>query len=312
MRFDPTKEKALNDLIEEREEKYYEHLTKMQELISDCEDIKSICDSRIANINAERSLLRREINELYNFLIKFGDIGDKISIFEYVFEDFVNIPHFNTIQKKSKKTHVRHAGFFDYYFYGVGAIVKHIQNRKTLGEAKIDFEKEKVGWEKELAEINLYKDFLEKVSKIAEVYFKIIIIVKDLIYYTIVPELEGVQSFLYAQAAKDTILSNETITILTPSKISRFKGSKKYGKHYTFVKNTHDYYRVITEFFKTPVLTSFVATFEKNGILKENDTKEFDESVKQIENLREKLSDNTVFTKKLETNEKKKSKKKSS
>lgn len=308
-KIDPTKEKALENLIKERDDKYYEHLKRTQEALDECEDLKSICDSRIANINAERSLLRREINELYNFLIKFGDMGEKITIFEYVFEDFVNIPHFNTIQKKSKNTRVQQAGFLDYYFYGVGAIVKHFQNRKALIDAKADFEKEYTEWEKELSELKLYKDFLEKACKIAEVYFKLIIIVKDVIYYTIVPELEGIQSFLYAQSAKDIILCNETIKVLSPSKISRFKGSKKYNRHYTFIKNTHDYYCLITEFFKTPVFTNFVTTFENKGILQENDTKEFNDSVKQIEDLNDKLLNNTVFTKKLGISIKKKSKK---
>lgn len=308
MRFDPTKEKALEDLITQRDEEYYKFLMDRQELINECEDLKSKCDARIANINSERSLLRREIDELYNFLIKFGDIGDKISIFEYTFEDFINIPHFNTIQKKSKNPQIKHAGFFDYYLYGVGAIVKHFQNRKTFLEEKENFEKEKLSWTGELLSIEAYKLFLEDASKIAELYFKTLIVIKELIYYTIIPELEGVQSFLYAQAAKDIIISNEAITVLTPSKISRFKGSKKYNKHYTFIKNAHDYYCLITEFFKTPVFTNLLSKFESNTLKFDKDFEEFQKSIKPIEDLKEKLLDNSVFSNKTLAINKKKTK----
>lgn len=308
MRFDPTKEKALEDLITKRDEEYYKFLKEKQELINKCEDLKSKCDARIANINSERSLLRREIDELYNFLIKFGDIGDKISIFEYSFEDFINIPHFNTIQKNSKNPQIKHAGFFDYYLYGVGAIVKHIQNRKTYLDEKKNFEEEQLKWSMEIQLINVYKLFLEDASKIAELYFKTLIVIKELIYYTIIPELEGVQSFLYAQAAKDIIISNEAITVLTPSKISRFKGSKKYNKHYTFIKNAHDYYCLITEFFKTPVFTNLISKFESNSLNFDDDIEEFQKSIKPIENLKEKLLDNSVFSNKTLAINKKKTK----
>lgn len=308
MRFDPTKEKALEDLITQRDEEYYKFLMDRQELINECEDLKSKCDARIANINSERSLLRREIDELYNFLIKFGDIGDKISIFEYTFEDFINIPHFNTIQKNSKNPQIKHAGFFDYYLYGVGAIVKHIQNRKTFLQEKENFEKEKFNWTGELQSIEAYKLFLEDASKIAELYFETLIVIKELIYYTIIPELEGVQSFLYAQAAKDKIISSEAITVLTPSKISRFKGSKKYNKHYTFIKNAHDYYCLITEFFKTPVFTNLLSKFESNTLKFDKDFEEFQKSIKPIEDLKEKLLDNSVFSNKTLAINKKKTK----
>lgn len=332
MNFDPTKEKALKGLQEEREEKYIKHLEDMQNLLNECEELKSYYDVRIANINSERSLLRREINELYNFLIKFGDVGEKLSIFDYSFEDFINIPHFNLFNKKSKNISIRHVSFWDCYFYGVNAVIKSFQNKNTLVNEKKNFEEEKMHWELEYSSLMRYHYFLEEAKEIADLYFKTIVVVKDLISYTIIPELEGVQTFLYAQAAKDVIISNEPITILSPAKISRFKNSKKYYNHYTFIKNAHDYYLLITEFFKNPILTNIISKFEEsesntdftttlesaidsldsaivndksgnigrnssliNSIDKEKDT--FKKEIKKIENLNNQLIENTVFSK---------------
>lgn len=332
MTFDPTKEKALKNLQDKRDEEYLKHLGDMQDLLNDCEDLKSYYDVRIANINSERSLLRREINELYNFLIKFGDIGDKLSIFDYSFEDFINIPHFSMLNKKSKNISIRHVSFWDCYFYGINAIIKSFQNKNTLVNEKKNFEEEKLHWELEFSSLLRYKYFLEEAKEIADSYFKTIILVKDLIYYTIIPELEGVQTFLYAQAAKDVIISNEPITILSPAKISRFKNSKKYNNHYTFIKNAHDYYLLITEFFKNPILTNIISKFEEsesntdftatlesaidsldsamvndksgnigrnssliNSIDKEKES--FMKEIEKIEKLNNQLIENTVFSK---------------
>ena len=90
--------------------------------------------------------------------------------------------------------------------------------------------------------------------------------------------------------------NNEAITVLTPSKISRFKGSKKYNKHYAFIKNAHDYYCLITEFFKTPVFTNLLSKFESNTLNFDKDFEEFQKSIKPIEDLKEKLLDNSVFS----------------
>lgn len=296
---DITKEKALRELQDEIEKHHLLHLQEMQELLNECEDLKSYYDARIANINSERSLLRREISELYNFLIRFGDIDKKLTIFDYSFEDFVNIPHYTNLNKKIKNVSIRHISFFDYYFYGINAIKKSFQNKQTLVNEKRKFEEEKLQWELEKSSIKRYRYFLEEAKEIADSYFKTIVIVKDLIYYTIIPELEGVQTFLYAQAAKDVIISNEPITIISPAKISRFKNSKKYHIHYAFIKNTHDYYVLITEFFKNSILTNIISSFMENenkiNII-EKDKENLKISIEEIKELNNKLLEQAVFS----------------
>ena len=294
---DITKEKALRELQDEIEKYHLLHLQEMQELLNECEDLKSYYDARIANINSERSLLRREKSELYNFLIRFGDIDKKLTIFDYSFEDFVNIPHYTNLNKKIKNVSIRHISFFDYYFYGINAIIKSFQNKQTLVNEKRKFEEEKLQWELEKSSIKRYKNFLEEAKEIADLYFKTIVIVKDLIYYTIIPELEGVQTFLYAQAAKDVIICNEPITILSPAKISRFKNSKKYNIHYAFIKNTHDYYVLITKFFKNSILNNIISSFmeNENNII-EKDKENLKISIEEIKELNNKLLEQAVFS----------------
>ena len=70
-------------------------------------------NSLVTIINTERHLMRREINTLYNFLKQFGDIGEKITLFDFSPEDWLfanpyvvantNIGH-NTKTKKFDST----------------------------------------------------------------------------------------------------------------------------------------------------------------------------------------------------------------
>ena len=130
------------------------------------------------------------------------------------------------------------------------------KSKKNYLEALETAENEKTQFDEDIADrkqkLKLYKELAE----IANLYRALITIVRDTIKDTVIPELNGVRSFLYADAIKDNLLSGYTADNAEIKSITVFSNpGSPYYKHYVFIKNAFDYYSILHAFFTSQNLT---------------------------------------------------------
>lgn len=135
--------------------------------------------------------------------------------------------------------------------------------------------------------ISSLKDAIE----IAKIYRSIIVTVKDTISEKIIPELDFIRSFLYADAIRELVLEGESLETnsIEPCNIAEYKGTKQ-DIHYQFIKNTFDFYRISTQFFKKTVLTDIL----EDRVVTEQEKADFNEQVQLIKNQINSLEDMKV------------------
>ena len=292
-------------------------------------------------INVERHLMRKEIRKLYRFLKNFGDIGDPITPFDFVAEDWLSVQNsagVSSAQSESNRIHANNyvdistisamtsaaaAGSVvmggSTLFTGVtGAsiassavtglatpmllpvavpavmLIKEWQKRSTDKDKLADLhQKAKHNEIRHQELINQAKNevvFLANAVKLADLYRNIVVMVRDAIEETILPELDGIMSFLYADAIKNCIINNEDPNAAVIGKISEYRATA-YDNHYQFVRNTFDYYRTITAFFTSKVMGNLL---QKREISK-SDFQTFSSEVNKLEAKQRQLCASTVF-----------------
>ncbi len=131
---------------------------------------------------------------------------------------------------------------------------------------------------------------LQDAIKIATVYRNIIVTVKDTIAEKIIPELELIQAFLYADAIRENLIEDDEISNIKPCNIVEYKGRKQ-DIHYQFVRNTFDFYKMSTTFFKKAVLTDIL----DDRVVTEGEKKEFNKQIYAIKNKMKTLESQKVI-----------------
>jgi len=277
-------------------------------------------NQEIATINSERSSLKELINKLYHFLKEFGEIGSKITPFDFVNESWQKIDvdaivNSEMVPEASKK------GNDDIYKYAaVGAFASTtvLTTVSTLltpipmaapallipalfgGVSKKDYLAYQTKHLEALEEydnnkekLNDFRKGIELATNIAKLYYGVIATVKEAITETVIPELSGIRAFLYASSIANKVAEEKNLTIgIEPIDIMEIQGTR-YNEHYVFMKNTVDYYTLLVEIFTKQVLTKML---EDNKIT-EDEKREFEMQIKQIENKQKTLCDNALFTK---------------
>jgi len=278
-----------------------------------------VYNQEIATINSERSSLKELINKLYHFLKEFGEIGSKITPFDFVNEswqklDVDAIVNPETVPEASKK------GNEDIYKYAAVGAIASTTVLTTIsamltpiplaapallfpalfgGVGKKDYLDYKLKHDEALEEYDNNKEKLndfckgiELAARIAKLYYGVIATVKEAITETVIPELSGIRAFLYASSIANKVAEEKELTLgIEPIDIMEIQGTR-YNEHYLFMKNTVDYYTLIVEIFTKQVLTKML---EDNKITEE-EKKEFEKQIKQIENKQKCLCDNALFT----------------
>ena len=271
-------------------------------------------NSFVTIINVERHLMRKEVDTLYRFLTLFGDVGGKLTPFDYVAEDWLFTDSnpgrkANANTKKasdpldfSAKTFIGAAasGVVGAASFGATAASSVLGASSLAGAASIaastatvglamplaipiaipaymiikglkknadakeeflsmqeKYHKDKLEWEKQLS---LKKDeisFFATAVQIADMYRILIATIRDTITDKIIPELNGILAFLYADAIKNCIVNNEDPDNAHIGNIAEYRGTP-YESHYTFVKNAFDFYLLISKFFTEPVLSNLI------------------------------------------------------
>lgn len=296
---------------------YNREITSMKTTI---EKTCYLYNQEIATINSERSSLKELINKLYHFLKEFGEIGSKITPFDFVNESWQKIDvdaivNLETVPEASKK------GNDDIYKYAtVGAFASTtvLTTVSTLltplplaapallipalfgGVSKKDYLAYQTKHREALEEYDNNKEKLndfckgiELATNIAKLYYGVIATVKEAITDTVIPELSGIRAFLYASSIANKVAEEKELTIgIEPIDIMEIQGTR-YNEHYVFMKNTVDYYTLLVEIFTKQILTKML---EDNKIT-EDEKREFEMQIKQIENKQKTLCNNALFTK---------------
>lgn len=296
-------------------------------------------NSLITIINVERHLMRREINSLYKFLKQFGDIGEKITLFDYTVEDWLFSDSNKEIESNNIKSNYLTSsaiekivdnpivkGTMNFFSasqiaklgissssiltfaplvspmtglmaptIGVGVaalnLLKKNYDKKELVKVQNDYQKEKIKIDKHIREIQSRTAHVTNLLEIANLYRVAISTIRDTIIDIIIPEINGIQSFIYADSIKNCIINGDDPYDFQISKISEYKDTA-YDCHYTFIKNAYNFYRVTTEIFKEPILSNLCETKQiTETIYKENENKLNNlritcNKIKQISNFR--------------------------
>lgn len=275
-------------------------------------------NSQITIVNVERHLMRKEINTLYKFLRQFGEIGDKLTPFDFVAEEWLFPGSSNRTQAMNSNTHKSRNPFAfteknntDFVKIGtasaglagatavtgvlgaatamgtastvaglatIGTTVglampvfvplalpaymfvglkKRSDLKEELLQQQINYDKDCVKWKNELAKAQDETAYFAMAVEIANMYRVVVATIRDAIADKIIPELNNIVAFLYADSIKNCIINNEDPSNIRLSNISEYRGTP-YERHYNFVKNTFEYYQLISEFFTQPVLTNML------------------------------------------------------
>lgn len=281
----------VNQLHKKSEEAYKEYDKRVDELCRENQILLSKFSQWISNINNQRIGLRKEIKDLYEFLSSFGNIEEKVTLFDFVLEEELILENM-----KKKDSFKKDWGLYKTKWYNngglIGAIIIHNKNKRLITEKRSELDVMQMEWNKDIEERENYLDFCETAVEIANIYQNCVIIVKDAIEKQIIPELHGVRCFFYADAVREDILYNNEIS----SKNVRFNPyteykDTQYNKHYLFVKNTYDFYNTICKFFTRKILTDM---FQDKTVIKER-KEEIDEKVNEIKQQLVKVEENIMF-----------------
>ena len=266
-------EKMMQELKAEFDKEFSVYSEKLESLNNSANVACHKYNDQIHAINSLRQGLQDEIAELFVFLKRFGNIGTKITPFEYVTEDskFVNIKtvsgSLDYDQNRNKTSGFVKTAFVAAAVFAPVALpaiwigdawVKRAKSKDAYLTMVSDFEEQKSSWELDLGKKQDETEFYCAATKIAEVYRALIATVRMAIRETILPELIGIDAFLVADAIKNCIISDMNPEDAEVLGIDSYKDTA-YDMHYTFVRNAFDYYQTIVKFFTEPILSNIVA-----------------------------------------------------
>lgn len=301
----------LSEEIKKTQDKWTSDYNKYVEIIEQSNNIiaqqSNKFNSLITVINVERHLMRREINSLYRFLQQFGNIGEKITLFDYTAEDWLFSDSKETIDSKNNKessflttssvekivnnalisnavimagSQIASLGISSTSILtfapiispitslaapvlGIGGLAlnkfKKSQDKKELAKIQNDYQDEKIKMDKDIREARARTAHISNLVEIADLYRVTIAIIRDTISDTIIPEMNGIQSFIYADSLKNCIINGDNPYDFQIANISEYKDTA-YDCHYTFIKNAFNFYKLTTEIFKEPILSSLCET----------------------------------------------------
>lgn len=294
--------KADFDILINRNEKGYQsYKEQIANMEREYRDLSSRFDLLIGTINAERLSFRKEIRILYDFLMAMGGSlkeEKKISIFDFVDENPAQSMLCTEIEGTENVDYKGIDGWTVVAGLSFGAIGltanlinKYNTNKEIYEKFLLEVENKESEYIKDLKSKNNNISSLKDAIEIAKIYRSIIVTVKDTISEKIIPELDFIRSFLYADAIRELVLEGESLETnsIEPCNIAEYKGTKQ-DIHYQFIKNTFDFYRISTQFFKKTVLTDIL----EDRVVTEQEKADFNEQVQLIKNQINSLEDMKV------------------
>ena len=225
---------------------------------------------------------------------------EKVTPFQYVdevpdrFRSIEKIPSKHTSKYKDKNdmsTYEKLEDIDDNIVAFVSPLYRS-KLKKEYSRKLEEYENESNEWAQCLAKCEEKNTYYEISLEIAKLYRIILMTIRDTVLHAILPELNGIKSFLYAEAVKDCVLYEDTLTNVRPVDIKQYKGSSAYGSHYVFVENAHDFYMMIVSYFTTAHLTKLLT---QNAVT-EQEKQAFDQKIIELKNQKKLLEGNMIFT----------------
>lgn len=286
---------GIEEVFKKKDEQLYNiYKEKATDLEKEYNDVGKKFDVIIGTINAERLSFRKEIRELYDFLMLVGGgLKDekRISIFDFADEspapsmegdDIKRVGTTNTFKGESN----------GWLLLGgsIGLTIKKFKDRAAYENNLMAVETKAGEYVRDLNKKRNMVLALKDAVEIAKIYRSIIVTVKDTISEKIIPELDFIRSFLYADAIRELVLDGDDLDHdIEPCNIAEYKGTKQ-DIHYQFIKNAFDFYRISTQFFKKTVLTDIL----EDRVVTEQEKADFNEQVQLIKNQISRLEDMKV------------------
>ena len=281
--------KKIDEATKQSEKDYQEYRDKANKLIDEFERYKEQYNSELSLINQERLSLRDEIRLLYIFLKNLdGVLGNEITVFDYEIETS-KISERVRLELPLDKPDFEKDDFWKNLFLQTGLLfecISYSKNKKLLKEYNIKIEEQKLKYETDIENKTRTIENIKDAMKVAEIYRNIIVMVRDSIKGNIIPKLELVAAFLYADAIREKIAARETLVNIKPFNIAEYEGTR-YDIHFQFVKNTFDFYNLSINFFSRKILTDLISD---KGITSKQ-KKEFYNQVDEIKKKIDSLSD---------------------
>lgn len=333
-------QKELTSKWDDEKKKYYAEANQIHSVaMQHCNQFNSY----VTIINVERHLMRKEISTLYKFLKTFGDVGIKLTPFDYVAEDWLFTGAYSGKNDNNNNVKKRRANSLDFSamtfagasiagaasagatavtsMFGISTMAgyasiaagaagmaipllvpvalpaylltefkKKSNDKENFKNMQIEYEEDCVRWKKDIEKMKDEVSFFATAVQIADMYRILIATVRDTITEKIIPELNGILAFLYADAIKNCIISNEDPDSARIANIAEYRGTP-YEKHYIFVKNVFDYYVLISKFFTEPILSNML---QKHKI-SEFEYERFKKKLKDIGEQQLKIMDNSIL-----------------
>lgn len=255
--------------LNDRSKKEYEEYRKeLKDLVDDYNDEKRKYDPKIDTINNEIiSSINDEMRKLYEFLQEIGDLSNKKRISIYEFEDELHAKQliFNPCDPPEKQEPKNSFFSKKKNEEKYKEFLRYVDERKLYYENDINLKK---------SSVSSMKDAIE----MAEFFRALVYQVIDTIKFKIIPELDFIRAFLYADAIREKILDGENLNTIKPRSISEYKGTIQ-DKHYQFVKNSFDFYAICASFIKEKVLTNILEDY----IVTEEEKKQFKEQSDELQ-----------------------------
>ena len=277
------KGKDLENLKNEADQEYEGYKRQVAEIVEEMEIHLGKLNAMIATINGERHSLRDEIYALYDFLSNFNGCVEKLTPFDFNVETQKGI---GMLSVASGMAYTNAEGNPAEKFGEVAAVAavpifpviavpmllfERNKAKKKLERRNIRLNEKRAEWSKDIHDKESYRNFCGQAVKIADIYRACIAFVKDAIKKLILPELQAVRCFFYADAMKENVLYDKETSAVRTNPVQAYKDTP-YHKHYLFVQNTFDFYVIIGRFFTKTYLTDILAdetvSVEAEGELK--------------------------------------------
>lgn len=247
-------ETSYKEVWDRYEKKYKEYQKRANEKQKKYAELRENYNAEIAIINNERLSMRIEIQKLYAFLKSIGgSMGERITPFDFEKEAPVYNANLSLVEKL-EKPEIENWHYIDGVFR-MSFVKGH--NKSLIKE----FEKASVGEGIKYTNDYMKRDqmikFVEDACEIAKMYRQIVVTVRDTIRDKIIPEMNLVKSFLYADVIRERILDGDNLDGIKPYSIEEYQGTRQ-DTHYQFVKNTVDFYTLIVKFFSEKILTQII------------------------------------------------------
>lgn len=271
-----------------RDAQYDNYCNEMSTVKSKYMELRDRYNHKIAAIDHERASMRNEIRALEKFLHNIGGkLADKITIFDFKEE---RAPEFQDCVLLAKPDRL----YLEEKHVLTDSLMRTLKismtNKSRIDDYEVLILAKKSEYDQNILLYTSKLKLLEDAVEIADIYFQVVVLVRDAIKEKIIPELGLINAFLYAETLKEHVIDEAELTEVIPVAISECEGTAQ-DVHYQFVKNVFDFYTIATNFFKNPVLTSIIEDMQ----VTEEEKNEFNSNIENIKDSIKRVEEKKVL-----------------